>query len=179
MNVIKKFNKIFNILMNDKRNNILLLELQKLHNLDLIKTELLLNIIKGIIFTLYLDYNKIDKYILIFKSIHLNYEDNKMFFTYFNSLDFSDQFNYNENKINNIFYYMDIFFYNNYENKNIFEIQYFIIKEINNLKIDLSNKIDLYVIILKYINNISFKNNLNKIKKNLIDLFDNLNILLK
>lgn len=179
MNVIKKFNKIFNILINDKRNNILLLELQKLHNLDLIKTELLLNIIKGIIFTLYLDYNKIDKYILIFKSIQLNYENNKMFFTYFNNLDFSEQFNYNENKINNIFYHIDIFFYNNYENKNIFEIQYFIIKEINNLKIDLSNKIDLYVIILKYINNISFKNNLNKIKKNLIDLFDNLNIFIK
>lgn len=179
MNVIKKFNKIFNILINDKRNNILLLELQKLHNLDLIKTELLLNIIKGIIFTLYLDYNKIDKYILIFKSIQLNYENNKMFFTYFNNLDFSEQFNYNENKINNIFYHIDIFFYNNYENKNIFEIQYFIIKEINNLNIDLSNKIDLYVIILKYINNISFKNNLNKIKKNLIDLFDNLNIFIK
>lgn len=179
MNVIKKFNKILNILMNDKRNYILLLELQKLHNLDLIRVELLLNIIKGIIFTLYLDYDKIDKYIIIFKSIYLNIKDNKMFFTYFNSLNFSDQFNYNENKINNIFYHMDIFFCNNYENKNIFEIQYFVVKEVNNLEIDLSNKIDLYIIILKYLNNILLKNNLNQIKKSLINLFDNLNLFLK
>ena len=179
MNIIKKFNKIFNILMNDKRNNILLLELQELQILNLIKLELLLNIIKGIIFSLYIDYNKIDKYIIILKSIHLNHEDNKLFFDYFNNLNFSKQFNYNENKINNILTQMDVYFCNNYKNKKIFEIQYLIIKEINNLKINLDVKIDLYIIILKYINNKPFKNNSNLLKKNLIEMFDNINLFIK
>lgn len=174
MNVIKKFSKIFNILMDDHRNIIFLSELQDLYNLGLIEMELLLNIIKGVIFTLYADYNKIDIYIDILKLIKNN-NSNKLFFKYFNKLNFSGQFDYEDHIINNLFNHIDIFIINHYNKINIFEMQYFIVKEINDLSINLDNKINLYIIILKYINKLKKINTIN-IKNQLIDIFESINI---
>lgn len=149
MNVSKKFKNIFYILSNDHNSIDLIIDkLQKLYDNKIVNIELLLNIIKGLIFLTSIDDTKIGNYIKIF-DYFLKLND-KNILNDFTIIDFSRQFKVNENKINKIIINTD-YILNNYKNteyKYIIKFLFNIIKKIIRLKTSVNNKVMIYNIFL-------------------------------
>ena len=149
MNVSKKFKNIFYILSNDHNSIDLIIDkLQKLYDNKIVNIELLLNIIKGLIFLTSIDDTKIGNYIKIF-DYFLKLND-KNILNDFTIIDFSRQFKVNENKINKIIINTD-YILNNYKNteyKYIIKFLFNIVKKIIRLKTSVNNKVMIYNIFL-------------------------------
>lgn len=144
MNIKKKFKNIFYILSNDKNKvDILLDKLNIMYNNKLISLELLLNMIKGLVFIL--SYNKnIDAYIDILDYfINLN---NKNILNNFNIINFSLQFKLSESKINQIISNIDFLLMNveNVELKEIVTFIFNITKKLIRLDITINNKVNIF-----------------------------------
>lgn len=144
MNIKKKFKNIFYILSNDKNKvDILLDKLNIMYNNKLISLELLLNMIKGLVFIL--SYNKnIDAYIDILDYfINLN---NKNILNNFNIINFSLQFTLSESKINQIISNIDFLLMNveNVELKEIVTFIFNITKKLIRLDITINNKVNIF-----------------------------------
>lgn len=149
MNVSKKFKNIFYIPSNDHNSIDLIIDkLQKLYDNKIVNIELLLNIIKGLIFLTSIDDTKIGNYIKIF-DYFLKLND-KNILNDFTIIDFSRQFKVNENKINKIIINTD-YILNNYKNteyKYIIKFLFNIVKKIIRLKTSVNNKVMIYNIFL-------------------------------
>lgn len=148
MNIKKKFKNIFYILSNDKNKvDILLDKLNIMYNNKLISLELLLNMIKGLVFIL--SYNKnIDAYIDILDYfINLN---NKNILNNFNIINFSLQFKLSESKINQIISNIDFLLMNveNVELKEIVTFIFNITKKLIRLDITINNKVNIFNIFI-------------------------------
>ena len=144
MNIKKKFKNIFYILCNDvNKVDILLDKLNIMYNNKLISLELLLNMIKGLVFIL--SYNKnIDAYIDILDYfINLN---NKNILNNFNIINFSLQFTLSESKINQIISNIDFLLMNveNVELKEIVTFIFNITKKLIRLDITINNKVNIF-----------------------------------
>lgn len=144
MNIRKKFQNVFYILSNDKiKVNILLDKLDLLYANKLINLEILLNIIKGLVFLL--SCNKdINVYINILDYfIKLN---DKHILNNFSIIDFSTQFKLSESKINQIIGNIDFLLINleNEELKNIVKFIFNITKKLIRLNIKTQNKVDIF-----------------------------------
>ena len=145
MNISKKFKNIFYILSKDHNSiNILIDKLQKLYDNKIINTEILLNIIKGLIYLVSIDNNKIYTYIKIFD--YFLALDNKNILNDFSIIDFSKQFKVNENKINKIILNTDYILNHtkNTEYKYIINFIFNVTKKIIRLKTSINNKIMIY-----------------------------------
>tara|TARA_Y100000589_G_C27121805_1_gene616778 strand:- start:170 stop:712 length:543 start_codon:yes stop_codon:yes gene_type:complete len=145
MNISKKFKNIFYILSKDHNSiNILIDKLQKLYDNKIINTEILLNIIKGLIYLVSIDNNKIYTYIKIFD--YFLELDNKNILNDFSIIDFSKQFKVNENKINKIILNTDYILNHtkNTEYKYIVNFIFNVTKKIIRLKTSINNKIMIY-----------------------------------
>tara|TARA_A100001015_G_C14747232_1_gene616085 strand:- start:135 stop:683 length:549 start_codon:yes stop_codon:yes gene_type:complete len=161
MNIHKKFSKIFYILKPNKvRIDKLINNLQILFDKKLINIELLLNLIKGLIFIIDNDNKKIEIYTNIFELIIKS--NNKTILNNFENINFSNQFKLSENKINEIIYITDIFITNYiFDDINIFNFLYEIINKLKKLNVSLLLKINIYLIYLRELNNNFFENNVN------------------
>tara|TARA_Y100000590_G_scaffold469795_1_gene659776 strand:- start:5617 stop:6159 length:543 start_codon:yes stop_codon:yes gene_type:complete len=180
MNISKKFKNIFYILSKDHESiNILIDKLQELYDSKIINTEILLNVIKGLIYLVSIDDNKIYTYIKIFDYfIEL---DNKNILNDFSIIDFSKQFKVNENKINKIILNTDYIlnYSRNTEYKYIINFIYNVTKKIIKVNTSVSNKIMIYNIYMDdVINNLNIKNlNYHNMKFN--ELINNITKFLK
>lgn len=145
MNISKKFKNIFYILSNDHISiDILIKKLQKLYDNNIVDIEILLNIIKGLIYLVSIDKNKIYEYIKIFD--YFIVLDNKNILNDFNIIDFSKQFKVHENKINKIILNTDYLLNNtkNTEYKYIINFIFNVTKKIIRLKTSITNKVMIY-----------------------------------
>jgi hypothetical protein len=157
MNVSKKFKHIFYILSDDHKSvDIIINKLQKLYDNKIVNIEILLNIIKALIYLTSIDKNNINNYIEIF-DYFLILNDKKIL-NDFNVIDFSKQFKVSEIKINKIILITD-YLLNNTENTEYKYIIHFIfnlIKKIVKLNTSINNKIMIYII---YIENVIYNLN--------------------
>ena len=180
MKISKKFKDIFYILNDDKQSiNLMINNLQQLHDKNMIDVEILLNIIKAMIFLISIDKNKLYDYIKIF-NYFLKLND-KNILNNFKIVNFSKQFKVDENKINKIILNTDYIINNsnNIEYKYIIQFIYNITKKIVRLKTSVNNKITIYNIFLDdVIFDINTKNlNYHNMKFN--ELINNINKFLK
>ena len=149
MKISKKFKDIFYILNEDEKSiNLMINDLQKLHDKNMIDDEILLNIIKALIYLISVDKNKLYDYIKIF-DYFLKLND-KNILNNFKIVNFSKQFKVDENKINRIILNTDYILNNstNIEYKYIIQFIYNITKKIVRLKTSVNNKITIYNIFL-------------------------------
>jgi len=145
MNINKKFKNIFYILSNDHKSiDLIINKLQKLYDNKIIDTEILLNIIKGLIYLFSIDNNKINNYIKIF-DYFLELE-NINILNKFSIINFSKQFKVSEIKINKLILNTDYILNNtkNTEYKYIINFIFNISKKITKLKTSINNKIIIY-----------------------------------
>ena len=180
MKISKKFKDIFYILSDDEESiNLMINNLQQLHDKNMIDVEILLNIIKAMIFLISIDKNKLYDYIKIF-DYFLKLND-KNILNNFKIINFSKQFKVDENKINKIILNTDYIINNsnNIEYKYIIQFIYNITKKIVRLKTSVNNKITIYNIFLDdVIFDINTKNlNYHNMKFN--ELINNINKFLK
>ena len=180
MKISKKFKDIFYILNEDEKSiNLMINDLQKLHDKNMIDDEILLNIIKALIYLISVDKNKLYDYIKIF-DYFLKLND-KNILNNFKIVNFSKQFKVDENKINRIILNTDYILNNstNIEYKYIIQFIYNITKKIVRLKTSVNNKITIYNIFLDdVIFDINTKNlNYHNMKFN--ELINNINKFLK
>ena len=140
MKISKKFKDIFYILSDDEESiNLMINNLQQLHDKNMIDVEILLNIIKDMIFLISIDKNKLYDYIKIF-DYFLKLND-KNILNNFKIVNFSKQFKVDENKINKIILNTDYIINNsnNIEYKYIIQFIYNITKKIVRLKTSVNN----------------------------------------
>lgn len=145
MNINKKFKNIFYILSNDHKSiDTIINKLQELYDKEIINIEILLNIIKGLIYLMSIDNTKINNYIKIFD--YFIKLDNKTILNNFCIINFSKQFKVNESKINKIILNTDYIINNtkNTEYKYIINFIFNISKKIKKLKTSINNKIIIY-----------------------------------
>ena len=179
MNIKKKFKNIFYILCDDTNKvDILLNKLNLMYTNKLITLEILLNMIKGLVFIL--SYNKnIDSYIDILDYfIILN---DKHILNNFNIIDFSIQFKLNESKINQIIINIDFLLTNvkNVELKDIIRFIFNITKKLIQLNITIQNKVNIFnTFILDISKNINRKD-LNYYNMKFNELINNITKFLK
>jgi len=168
MNIKKKFTQIFYLLTDEHEDiDILIDKLQLLHDNQIISKELLLNLIKALVFIINFNNLKISIYTSIFNE---NLE-NKIL-KLFNNFNYSYQFKLSERRINEIIYITDLFITKCF-NSNFNSIKYLsflnkVIRKISNLNISFKSKINIYCIylnqILKYIDGgICFENKLDEL----------------
>jgi hypothetical protein len=180
MNINKKFKNIFYILTNDKKSiDTLINKLQLMYDNKIVDIELVLNIIKGLIFLLSIDNNKVYDYIKIFDYfIELN---NKNILNDFNIINFSKQFKVNDIKINKIIINTDYIINNtnDTEYKYIINFIFNVTKKIVKIKTSINNKIMIYNIYMDdVIYNLNTKNlNYHNMKFN--ELINNINKFIK
>lgn len=179
MNIKKKFKNIFYILCNDTNKvDILLDKLNLMYTNKLISLEILLNMIKGLVFVL--SYNKnIDVYIdTLDYFIILN---DKYILNNFNIIDFSTQFKLNESKINQIIFNIDFLLLNveNIELKDIIRFIFNITKKLIRLNVTINNKVNIFnTFILDISKNIN-RRDLNYYNMKFNELINNINRFIK
>ena len=160
MDINKKFKNIFYILSQDHKSiDTIINKLQKLYDNKIINTEILLNIIKGLIYLMSVDNTKINNYIKIFD--YFLKLDNKNILNNFCIINFSKQFKVNESKINKIILNTDYIlnYSRNTEYKYIINFIYNVTKKIIKVNTSVSNKIMIYNIYMDdVINNLNTKN---------------------
>jgi hypothetical protein len=177
MNINKKFGNILRIIKcKEKRYNIIS-QLQELYDKKIINTEILLNIIKGLVLIIFYNKQKIDNYIKIFDYLLINQQKNIV--SILEYVDFSQQFELDEKIIKKIVINTDIFF-ENYINNNIdfnilLNIINSIIKKIKKVHININLKIYLYIHFIKKANDMIInKNNINNIISNINNYIDDI-----
>jgi hypothetical protein len=164
MNVKKKFKEIFILLgIENSKQNKILMQLQILYDNQIISTELLFNLIKGMVYILYKNINSIDNYLYIFDKLLevIHKKKIKQIFKSINNNNFSKQFEISEKIIEDIITQTDIFINKVINTKIILllDILNNIISEITKLNIDIDNKINIYIFIMKYYNREFYNNN--------------------
>lgn len=157
MNVRNKFKEIFILLgIEDIKQDKILMQLQILYDNKIINTELLFNLIKGMVYILYENINRIDCYLYIYDKLLevIHKKKIKEIFKSFNKNNFSKQFEVSEKIVEMIIIQTDKFISkcNNTKIILLLEILNNIINEINKLNIDIDNKINIYIYIMKYYN---------------------------
>jgi hypothetical protein len=157
MNVKNKFKEIFILLkIKESKQEIVLEQLQILYDNKILNSELLFNIIKGMVYILYENINKIDNFLLINKKLIkiMNKKKIKKIFNSLKKYNFSKQFELSDVIIEKIIIETNSFInkINNTKLTLLLNILNNIINKINNLNIDFHNKINIYLHIMKYYN---------------------------
>lgn len=151
MKIKKNFSNIFNIVLPDYDTNIVLNKLEELYNNKIFTKEIILNIIKLLIFAFNNNQNNYYNYVNL-----LNYfiaSDNKKLSLFLQNLNLSYQFKLNEKTINKILLYIDYIIVNSTDYNKMIENLIFIITKLKILKFNFDIKLILFIHLISNIDN--------------------------
>jgi len=151
MKIKKNFSNIFNIVLPDYDTNIVLDKLEELYNNKIFTKEIILNIIKLLIFAFNNNQNNYYNYVNL-----LNYfivSDNKKLSLFLQNLNLSYQFKLNEKTINKILLYIDYIIVNSTDYNKMIENLIFIITKLKILKFNFDIKLILFIHLISNIDN--------------------------
>lgn len=151
MKIKKNFSNIFNIVLPDYDTNIVLNKLEELYNNKIFTKEIILNIIKLLIFAFNNNQNNYYNYVNL-----LNYfiaSDNKKLSLFLQNLNLSYQFKLNEKTINKILLYIDYIIVNSTDYNKMIENLIFIITKLKILNFNFDIKLILFIHLVSNIDN--------------------------
>jgi|SaaInlStandDraft_7_1057024.scaffolds.fasta_scaffold04376_4 hypothetical protein len=143
MKIKKDFYNIFSIILPGYNICILLNKLQKLYDNKIFTKEIILNIIKFLIFILNNNQNKLNIYINLLDYFLIN--KNYKLSIFLQNLNLSYQFKLNEKTINKIMIYIDYVIINNNQYDKTIEDLIFIINKLKILKLSFDIKLILFI----------------------------------